>query len=104
MKLGLIEVNGIKVVVDHKGDAWVKRISKNGQIYWEADHVEGVNPSDGQQQLVESITRVYKGHPDMVKYLKRSVYHNYRQIGVSDGWITVRKTDKPRFVTVNFGD
>lgn len=93
MQLGLVEVNDVKVVVDHKGFAWVKKVSKTGQLYWEA-----------RKEKKRGAPKIYKGHCDMVKYLKQCVYHNYRRVGVSNGWITIRKDKKPKFVTVDMAN
>lgn len=85
MKLGLVEVNDIRDIVDHKGEHWIRAISKNGQYYWQAEHSEK-----------------YQGHCEMVAYVKQSLYHNYRDVATSGHYINVRKRKKAKFVEVEF--
>lgn len=93
MQLGLVEVNDVKVVVDHKGVMWMKVVAPSKKIYWAMwDSKKNVDLG------------VYKGHCDMVRYLKSSVYHPFRRIGISGGWVNVRKCKKNKFVEINLDE
>lgn len=89
MKLGLVEVNDVRFVVDHIGNLWRRQQGKNGDYYWEG--------------ITKELAAGYRGHCEMVKYIKESVYHNYRDVAACGNYINVRKRDrnKPKFVTVN---
>jgi len=95
MKLGLVEVNDVRFVVDHHGRMWQRKVGKQGDFYWEfvVDNEKG-----------EVVLTRHRGHCEMVKYLKGSVYHNYRDVAYSGCFVNVRKRVKAKFVTVDIDD
>lgn len=87
MRLGVIEVSGIRNVVFYKRTEWIRESTRKGRLL--------MRRKDGKKVMP---------YEKMVALLQEIAYDEYRDIWVEGDTINVKRLTQPKFVETKFDD
>ncbi len=87
MRLGLIEVSGIRKVVFYAKTEWNRETTKNGRLL--------MRRSDGKKVMP---------YEEMVKKLQKIPYESYRDLWVEGETVNVKRLSEPKIIETKFDD
>lgn len=87
MRLGLIEVSGIRKVVFYAKTEWKREVTENGTLL--------MRRTDGKKVMP---------YEEMVKKLQKIPYESYRDIWVEGETINVKRLKKSKMIDTKFDD
>lgn len=85
MRLGLIEVSGIRKVVFYARTEWIRESTKKGRL------------------LMRNGKRIMP-YEKMVELLQEIPYEEYRDLWVEGETVNVKRLEKPKFLDTKFDD
>lgn len=87
MRLGLIEVSGIRKVVFYSKTEWNREVTESGKLL--------MRRSDGKKVM---------NYEEMVEKLQKIPYESYRDMWVEGETINVKRLDKSKMITTKFDE